>query len=44
MAFRKVKAHVELTLAKDMKGKKKDFYRYVGSRTAMENTGPNRDP
>ena len=38
---RKAKALIELTLARDIKGNKKSFYRYVGDkRKTRENVGP----
>ncbi|KFM11475.1 hypothetical protein AS27_04032, partial [Aptenodytes forsteri] len=41
---RKVKALVELHLARDIKGNKKRFYKYVGDkRKARENVGPLRN-
>ncbi|KFV01565.1 hypothetical protein N340_02895, partial [Tauraco erythrolophus] len=40
---RKAKALIELNLARDIKGKKKNFYRYVSDKkTTRENVGPLR--
>jgi len=40
---RKAKALIELNLARDVKGRKKSFYRYVGDkRRTSENIGPLR--
>ena len=40
---RKAKALIELNLARDVKGNKKSFYRYVGDkRKTRENVGPLR--
>ena len=40
---RKAKALIELNLARDIKGNKKSFYRYVGDkRKTRENVGPLR--
>ncbi|GAB0206149.1 mitochondrial enolase superfamily member 1 [Grus japonensis] len=39
--FRKAKALVEISLARDIKGNKKSFYRYVSDKKRMrENVGP----
>lgn len=40
-AIRKAKDYLELNLAMDVKGNKKDIYRYIGSkRKPREDTGP----
>ncbi|GAB0203755.1 mitochondrial enolase superfamily member 1 [Grus japonensis] len=40
-ATRKAKAHLELKLARDVKGNKKDFFKYISSkRKTRENVGP----
>ncbi|RMB93973.1 hypothetical protein DUI87_29559 [Hirundo rustica rustica] len=44
-ATRKAKAHLELSLAKDIKDKKKSFYEYISSkRKIKENVGPLLNP
>ncbi|KFV20917.1 hypothetical protein N340_02423, partial [Tauraco erythrolophus] len=39
---RKAKAVIELNLARDIKGNKKNFYRYVSDKRSRENVGPLR--
>lgn len=38
--FRKAKTQVELNLAKDVKNKKKSFYKYIGGKKNSDNADP----